>query len=160
MIEVASTGLNASSVQTILTEVGISLDRFTDVKHFCSWLHLAPHNDISRGKVLHAHVLKGVNRAGQVFRLAAQSVSRSDSEFGAYFRRMRAKQGPKKAIVATAHKLARAFYFMLKNRQAYRGQSAAQSETREREREIARLTRKAKMLGLEIVQPAPQPAAS
>ena len=72
---------------------------------------------------------------------------------------MRAKHGPKKAIVATAHKLARAYYFMLKERRPYRGVSAEQSEERERQREIARLTKKAKMLGLEIVQPAAQPAA-
>ena len=156
---VALDGLNASSVATLLSELGGDLDAFPTVRHFCSWLHLAPHNDISGGKVLHAHVLKGVNRAGQVFRLAARSVSRSDSEFGAYFRRMRAKHGPKKAIVATAHKLARAYYFMLKERRPYRGVSAEQSEERERQREIARLTKKAKMLGLEIVQPAAQPAA-
>ena len=156
---VALRGMNASTVQTILTEVGISLERFADVKHFCSWLHLAPHQAISGGKVLHTHVLQGANRAGQAFRLAAQSLWRSQCEFGAYLRRMRARKGPEQAIVATAHKLARAFYYMLKERRPYRGETAAQSEARARDREIARLTAKAKKLGLELVQPAAQPAA-
>ena len=153
-------GLQASSVQTLLSEVGTDLRAFPTVKHFCSWLHLAPHNDISGGKVLKSRILKGGNRAGQVFRLAARSVSRSNTAFGAFYRRMRAKCGPKTAIVATAHKLARTFYYMLKNRQPYRGQTAEVYEAREREREIARLTKKARKLGLEVVQPAPQPVAS
>lgn len=156
---VALAGMNASTVQTILTEVGMRLDKFQDVKHFCSWLHLAPHQEVSGGKVLRAHVLKGANRAGQAFRLAAQSLTRSNCEFGAYLRRMRARLGPKKAIVATAHKLARAFYFMLKERRPYRGETAEQSDARAHEREIARLTAKAKKLGLELVQPAAQPVA-
>jgi hypothetical protein len=42
-------------------------------------LHLAPHNDISGGKVLRSHVLKGQNRAAQAFRLAAQAVSKTDT---------------------------------------------------------------------------------
>ena len=157
---VALDGLQASSVQTLLSEVGTDLEAFPTVKHFCSWLHLAPHNDISGGKVLRSRLLKGGNRAGQVFRLAARSVSRSDSAFGAFYRRMRAKQGPKTAIVATAHKLARTFYFMLKNRQPYQGKSAEVDEAQEREREIARLSKKAHKLGLELVLPALQPLAS
>ncbi len=157
---VALDGLNVSSITTLLTELGRDLKAFPTVKHFCSWLHLAPHNDISGGKVLRRRTLKGGNRAGQVFRLAARSVSRSNTAFGAFYRRMRAKHGPKIAIVATAHKIARAFYYMLKNRQPYLGQSAEQAEAQEREREIARLTKKAHKLGLEVVTPAVQPAAS
>jgi transposase len=155
---VALDGLNAISVETALSEVGWRMEAFPSVKHFCSWLHLAPHNDISGGKVLRTRVLKGGNRAGQVFRLAARSVSRSNTEFGSFFRRLRAKHGPKKAIVATAHKIARAFYFMLKNRQPYRGKSAAEYEARERDRDIARLTKKAKKLGFRLVDEIPQPA--
>jgi transposase len=157
---VALDGLNAGSVTTLLSELGPDLKAFPTVKHFCSWLHLAPHNDISGGKVLRSRTLKAQNRAGQIFRLAAQSLSRTDTEFGAFFRRMRAKSGPKKAIVATAHKLARAFYYMLKNRQPYRAHSAEEYEAHERQREIARLTKKAHQLGIELVMPAPQPAGS
>ena len=157
---VALAGLNAGSVQALLTEVGKRMEAFPTVKHFCSWLHLAPHNDISGGKVLRSRTLKGGNRAGQIFRMAAQSVSRTDSEFGAFFRRIRAKSGAKKAIVATAHKIARAFYYMLKNRTPYRGKSAEEYESLEREREIARLTKKARKLGFELVPPATPLVAS
>ncbi len=157
---VALDGLNAGSVQALLTEVGTRLDAFPTEKHFCSWLHLAPHNDISGGQVLRSRTLKAQNRAGQIFRLAAQSVSRTNTEFGAFFRKVRAKHGAKKAIVATAHKIARTFYVMLKHRTPYRARSAEQYSERERQREIARLTKKAHKLGLEVVMPVLQPAAS
>src|SRR6266496_1850725 len=91
---VAVMGLSASSVQTIITEIGTDMSRFPTVKHFGSWLGLAPHNDISGGKVLRSRTRKVVNRAAQAFRQAAQSVARSDSALGAYYRRMRARLGP------------------------------------------------------------------
>ena len=65
-------GLNESTVQTILCEIGTDMSRFPSEKHFCSWLGLAPHNDISGGKVLRSRTLKTANRAGQAFRMAAQ----------------------------------------------------------------------------------------
>jgi hypothetical protein len=69
---VAVMGLSASSVQTIITEIGTDMSRFPTVKHFCSWLGLAPRNDISGGKVLRSRTQKVVNRATQAFRQAAK----------------------------------------------------------------------------------------
>jgi transposase len=48
---VAVTGISASSAQTILTEVGTDRGKFPTVKPCCSWLGLAPHHDISGGRV-------------------------------------------------------------------------------------------------------------
>jgi len=73
---VAISGLNVSTVQDILSDTGLDLSAFPSEKHFCSWLHLAPRNDISGGKVLRSRTLKSGRRAGQAFRLAAQAVSR------------------------------------------------------------------------------------
>jgi len=49
--------------------------RFPTVKHFCSWLRLAPHNDISGGKVLRSRTTKVRNRANQAFRSRSRSGS-------------------------------------------------------------------------------------
>jgi hypothetical protein len=155
---VAITGLNASTVEDIISEIGTDVNCWPTVKHFCSWLTLAPHNDISGGKVLRSHTLKAHNRAGQAFRLAAQSVSRTQTALGAYFRRIRAKHGPQKAIVATAHKLARIFYFMLKHRTPFHDIGAEEYDKREREREIARLQKKAAKLGFTLTRSSAQPA--
>lgn len=144
-------GLDALTVQTIITEIGTDVSAWPTVKHFTSWLGLAPHNDKSGGKVLRSRTKKTQNRANLAFRLAAQSVSRSQSAIGAFFRRMRAKHGPAKAVTATAHKIARILYLMLKNRVAYADPGVSYYEQQYRDRTIRNLKRKAATLGLDLV---------
>lgn len=45
-------GLDAISTHKFISEVGIDMSKWPTEKHFCSWLTLAPRNDISGGKVL------------------------------------------------------------------------------------------------------------
>ena len=149
---VAISGLNVSTVQDILSDTGLDLSAFPSEKHFCSWLNVAPRNDISGGKVLRSRTLKSGNRAGQAFRMAAQAVSRKQDEFGAYYRRQRARLGPEQAIVATAHKIARAYYHVLKHRTPFRSLSADEYEQQVRQREVAHLKKKAAKLGFTIVE--------
>jgi hypothetical protein len=156
---VAISGLNESTVQTIISEVGTDLSAFPTEKHFCSWLGLAPHNDISGGKRLRSRTLPTDNRAGQAFRMAAQSVAKSpESAFGAFYRRMKARLGAKQAIVATAHKIARAFYHILKHRTPFHDLGGEEYERRARHREIKNLQKRAAKLGLSVVE-APAGAA-
>jgi len=72
-----------------------------------------PDNDISGGRVLWRGVRKTNNRAGQIFRLAAQSLHRSPTAMGEYLRRLKAKLGPAGAITAAARKIARCFTLSL-----------------------------------------------
>lgn len=150
---VAVHGISASLAQTIVAEVGTDMSKFPNQKNFCSWLGLAPHNDVSGGKVLKSRTLKTRNRAGQAFRLAAASVVRADCAPGAFYRRLKARLGPAQAIVATAHLLARLVYRMLKFKLEYQAIRAEEYEQRFREREIKYLQRKAARLGL-ILGPA------
>jgi transposase len=158
---VAVMGLSSSSVQTIISEIGTDMTRFPSVKHFAAWLGLAPRNDISGGKVLRSRTQKVANRTSQAFRQAAQAVSRSDSALGAYYRAMRARKGPEQATVATAHKIARIVYHLLKYGKAYEEESADAYEQKRQERELKVLTRRAAKLGytLTVVQePLPDPS--
>jgi len=158
---VAIAGLNESTVQTIISEVGTDLSAFPTEKHFCSWLGLAPHNDVSGGKRLRSQTLKTDNRAGQAFRLAAQSVAKSPATaFGAFYRRMKIRLGPKQAIVATAHKIARTFYHMLKHRTPFHDMGGDEYQRRAREREIKTLQKRAAKLGFALVEPAPVSVAA
>ena len=68
-------------------------EKFPTEKHFSAWLGLAPKHDISGGKVLNNKTLKTKNRAGQAFRMAAQSVKKADCPFGVMYRRLRARLG-------------------------------------------------------------------
>jgi transposase len=144
-------GLDALTVQTILTEIGTDMSCWPTVKHFSSWLCLSPYNDISGGKVLRSRTKKTKNRANTAFRLAAQSLSRSQSALGAFYRRMRAKHGPAKANMATAHRLARIVYHMLKHRDAYADPGEAAYIQQHRDRTIRNLKRRANLLGLQLV---------
>jgi transposase len=144
---VAVMGLSAITVQTIISEIGTDMERFPTVKHFCSWLGLAPHNDISGGKVLRSRTMKVHSRANQAFRQAAYSVTRSHSSIGAYYRAMRARLGPKQAIVATAHKIARTVYHLLKTGEPYREESDREYERKRQDRELKHLARRAQKLG-------------
>jgi hypothetical protein len=144
-------GLDALGVQKIITETGVDMSPWPTAKHFASWLTLAPRNDISGGKILKSRTLKSKNRAAQAFRMAAQSVSRSDSALGAFYRRMRTKHGGPKAITATAHKIARIFYHLLKYKEEYHDPGQDYYEQKYRERVIRNLKRRAKDLGLYLV---------
>lgn len=143
-------GLNALTVQTIISEVGTDMSKWPTVKHFTSWLRLCPNNKITGGKVKHRGTLPTQNRANKALRLGAQSLARSDSASGAFYRRIRAKSGAPVAVTATAHRLARIVYFMLKYKQPYRDQGADYYEEQHRVRVIRNLERKAAKLGLRL----------
>jgi transposase len=151
----AITGMNEITVQQALTETGTDMHPWRTVKHFCAWLRIAPATDISGGKILRSRTLKTRNRATQAFRLAAQAASRSThSAFGVFYRRMRARLGPEKAMTALAHKIARTYYYMLKHHVPFRAVRAEDEEQKARERELAHLRKKAARLGLSLVPQA------
>jgi transposase len=144
-------GVNALTVQKVLTETGVDMSPWPTVKHFTSWLSLCPHNDKTGGKVIKSRTKKTQNRAAAALRMAAQSLVHSKSALGAYYRRMRAKLGAPEAITATAHKLARIIYAMLKNQTEYVDPGEDYYEEQARQRAIKRLKRKAAKLGFELV---------
>src|SRR5207248_3366336 len=108
---------------------------------------------ISGGKVLRSRTLPTHNRAGQAFRQAATAVSRGSSAFGAFYRRKRAQGGPQFAQVATAHKIARTVYHMLKYHVQYEDIGADGFEQKQRERDVAALRKKAAKLGFTLTPP-------
>ena len=150
-------GLDSLTAQTILTEVGIDMSNWPTVKHFTAWLSLSPNNVITGGKVKRRRTKKSDNRVATALRVAAQSLARSNSALGAFYRRIKARHGAPKAIVATAHKLARIIYHMLKNRVDYQDPGAEAYNEQQRERAIKRLQRQAAKLGLRIEPLAASP---
>jgi hypothetical protein len=146
-------GIGPGLAQTILSEIGTDVSKWPTDKHFASWLGLAPHNDISGGRILRSRTLPSHNRAGQAFRQAATAVSRSSTALGAFYRRKRAQGGPMFAQAVTAHKLARIVYHMLKYRVQYEDMGAEAFGRLQREREVAVLRKKAAKLGLTLIQP-------
>ena len=148
-------GFGVSIAQTVIMEVGTDMSKFPSEKHFCSWLGLAPKHEISGGKVLKNKTLKTKNRAGQAFRMAAQSVKQADCVFGVMYRRLRARLGPAQATVATAHAIARVVYRMLKYKVEYETISVEEYEKKYAEQQVKYLKKKAAKLGYQLTQLVP-----
>jgi transposase len=154
-------GIEESTALVVLSEIGTDMSRWPSEKHFGSWLGLAPNPKKTGGKVKSSATRPGVNRAAQALRLAARNLQRSKSALGAFFRRVAARHGVAKAITATAYKLARIVYALLKHGAAYVAQGLEAYEAASRERMIRTLKRKAAELNLELVekpQAIPNPA--
>ncbi len=150
-------GIESVTALTVLGEIGTDMSRWKTVKHFTSWLGLCPGTKVSGGRVLGSKTKPTANRAATALRLAAGSLWRSRSALGAYLRRMSARLGKPQAVTATAHKLARLVYSMLKHGTEYVDVGQDYYERQYRERVVQNLTRRAKELGLVLVpEPAPE----
>ena len=144
-------GFGVSLAQTVIMEVGTDMGKFPSEKHFCSWLGLAPKHEISGGKVLKNKTLKTKNRAGQAFRMAAQSVKQADCPFGMMYRRLRSRLGPAQATVATAHAIARVVYRMLKYKVEYDPLSVNEYQKQYEEQQVKYMQKKAAKFGFQLI---------
>ena len=144
-------GIDASTALKIISEIGTDVSRFPSVKHFTSWTSLCPGTRITGGKRRSGRTRPSANRVAVALRIAARSLWNSKSAMGAFMRRKAAHKGMPKAITATAHRLARMVYFMLKYGTDYVMRSQEDYENAYRERLLKNLTRRAKDLGFSLV---------
>lgn len=144
-------GIHSLTAHVFFAEVGPDLSKFDNVSHFCSWLGLCPNNKVSGGKVLSHKTRRGANRFAHALRLSARSLWRSQSYLGDYYRRMRARLGAPKAITATANKLARIVYHLVKHGKQYDQSVFAAQEELHKKRLEKRLRNQAKTLGFQLV---------
>jgi transposase len=143
-------GINANTALVLLSEVGPDVSRFPTVKRFTSWLGLCPQHQGSAGKIRSRRVLRGGNRAGRALRLAVQGCYQAKHALGAFYRRIQARAGAPKAIVATARKLAERVYRLLKYGAKYVCQGVEAYEAAYRARVIKGLARRAAEVGYKL----------
>jgi len=154
-------GIDAQTALKLIAEIGLDMSRWPSDKHFASWLALAPGSNISGGKRLSGRTKPYPNRPAAALRLAAYGLQNSHSALGAFLRRKKAHLGAPKAITATAHKLARLVYTMLKNGSQYVELGQEECERRYRDRLICNLKRKARALGYDLLpRDAPYPPSA
>lgn len=144
-------GIRPYSALRILAEIGTDMSRWPTESHFTSWLTLAPRNKVSGGRLLSSRTQASANRAALVLRLAAQSLGRTQTALGAFFRRLAFRIGKAKAITATARKLAILVYRTLKGEIVYTDQGAAAYDQQRRDAALRRLRQRAQALGFELV---------
>ena len=144
-------GVDAFTALKVVGEIGTDMTRWPSAKHFASWLGLSPNNRITGGKVISSRTKANANRAAAALRLAANALHRSNSALGAFLRRKKAHLGAPKAITATAHKLARIIYSMLRYGQGYVDAGAQYYESQYRERALRAARQRAAQLGYQLV---------
>jgi transposase len=144
-------GISGLTAHTLLAEIGPDLSRFANVAAFASWLALCPANKKSGGKVLSSRTRQTNSRASHALRIAAQTLARSKSHLGNFYRRMRARLGGPQAITATAHKLARIVYHLITTGQHYDETVFVREDQKQAQRQEKRLRKQAKSLGFQLI---------
>jgi transposase len=153
-------GISDSTALVVLSEIGCDMSPWPTAKHFASWLGLCPQHRSSGGKIRSRRVRRGANRAARALRLAAQGCHRAHNAVGAFYRRIQARAGGPKAVLATARKLAERIYRLLKYGEEYVRQGMEAYEAQYRARLVSGLARRARELGFELVSQDATPAAA
>jgi transposase len=144
-------GISDATALVVLSEIGTDLSRFPTEKNFVSWLGLCPQHRSSNKRILSRRVRKGANRAARALRMAAQGCHHAKNALGAFYRRIQARCGGPKAVVATARKIAERVYRLLRHGAEYVRQAEAAYEEQYRQRTLKGMARKAASLGYKLV---------
>jgi transposase len=144
-------GIDQSTALNVLAEIGIDMSKWPTEKHFVSWLGLCPQHRGSADRIKNRRLRGGANRATRAFRLAAQGCHHAKNALGAFYRRVQARAGGGKAVIATARKIACRAYRLLKYGETYVRQEMAAYEAQFQNRTMKGLAKKARALGYKLV---------
>ena len=144
-------GFSEVSAAAAVAEIGAGMEQFADAGHLASWAGLCPGNNESAGK----HY-SGKTRGGNIWlkrilcQVAWAAAHTRNTYFAALFRRMAAKRGKKRAILAVAHSILVTSYVMLKNRQSYQDLGSDYFDRCDKMKATARLVRRLSALGYQV----------
>jgi transposase len=144
-------GIGRRVAETILAELGSDMRRFPSAAHAASWARVAPGQHESAGKRRHSRIGKG-NRylRAALIQAAWAAVKCKDTFLAAFYRRVAARRGKPKAIVAVAHKILVLIYTLLKTNEVYQERGAAMLDERQKDRLLERMQRRIAQLGYTV----------
>ena len=145
-------GLSGQTLLTIISEIGLNIDKFASAKRFASWLRLSPNNKITGGKIQSSRTPKGKGRLAHALMHVANVIgTRSKSgHLHAFFQRIKIKKGGIQAVVATAHKLAVIIWNMLSKKEPYIAPDTTQLQEKQRQQSIRSIQRKMRNLDIKL----------
>ena len=113
-------GMDVTSARELLAEIGVDMDVFPTAEHLTSWAGLAPGNNESAGKKKSSHTNHGNKATRAIMTECAWCATRTkNTYFSARFKRIAARRGKKRALVAIAAEMLKVAYHMLKDGTAY-----------------------------------------
>jgi len=113
-------GISDVIAAAIVSEIGVDMARFKTVGHLISWAGLCPRNDESAGKRRSTRLRHGAPWLKTLLVQAAWCATRAKRTYlHAQFLRLKARRGPKKAIMAVAASILTAAYHMLRDGKDY-----------------------------------------
>jgi transposase len=144
-------GVSTTAAHVIIAEVGVDTSRFATAGHLRSWAGLCPQLHESAGKVMSRRLRHGAPWLKTVLVQCAWAATRNKKNyFYAQFVRLRARRGPKKAIMAVAASILTTAYYLLRQQVPYRDLGALYFTRIDKERTAQRLARRIKELGYEV----------
>lgn len=145
-------GVAALTAQTILAEVGFDMSRFPSARHLVSWACLCPRLEMSAGKHSSTRTRTGGNWLKTVLVQAAWAAvrKRDGGYLRAQFFRLRARRGPKKAILAVAASMLTAAYHIIRDGGTYQDLGGDYLDRLDRVRQASRLVQRLTRLGFEV----------
>jgi transposase len=144
-------GISDLVAQVIVAEIGTDMSRFPTAGHLISWAGLCPRNDESAGKRRSTRVRKSGTWLKTTLVTAAWAASRkNESYLRSQFLRLKARRGPKKAVLAVAASMLTAAYHMLRDQIPYQDLGPHHFDRLDHSKTIHRLIRRLHQLGCEV----------
>jgi transposase len=145
-------GVGLRTAQIIVAELGVDMTRFPTAQHAAAWAGLCPGNNASGGKRRRATSRKGSPwLKGACTEAAWAATHCKDGYLPAQFRRLAARRGSKRAIVAVGHTILVIAYHLLARGTRYTDDlGAAHFDARDAERVKRRAVQRLQHLGFDV----------